>query len=101
MMKLAHWAMSALVFVGTTGAAAAQTQPQCAPPAAGAGNVVAGNVTALDPVMNAMTDLPADSPLAGLPHPYRQEDDWAKMPAGRIWGDSRAITIDRDGKSIW
>ena len=60
-----------------------------------------GNRTSLDPAMNAETDVPAGSPLAGLPNPYRTEFDWAKMPQGRVWGDSRAIAIDKDGKCIW
>jgi sugar lactone lactonase YvrE len=72
----------------------------CPPPGAPETEVV-GNITSLDPVQNADTDLPANSPLAGLPNPYRLEFDWAKMPAGRIWGDARAIAMDRDGKSIW
>ena len=101
MMKLAHWAIGVLVIVGTAGAAAAQTAAPCAPPDPSEANVVMGNRTSLNPAMNADTDLPADSPLAGLPNPYRTEFDWAKMPAGRVWGDARAIAIDKDGKSIW
>jgi sugar lactone lactonase YvrE len=93
--------MSILVIAATAGAAAAQTQPACAPAAQAEGKVVMGNRTSLDPVRNAETDVPPGSPLAGLPNPYRIEFDWAKMPAGRVWGDDRAIAIDKDGKSIW
>ncbi len=101
-MGFAHWAMSVIVIAATAGAATAQTQLVCPPPR-DVGNVkfTAGNATSLDPAMNALTDVPAGSPLAGLPSPYRTEFEWAKMPAGRIWADDRAIAIDKDGKSIW
>jgi DNA-binding beta-propeller fold protein YncE len=51
--------------------------------------------------MNAETDVPKGSPLEGLPNPFKTEFDWAKMPAGRAWGDDRAIAIDKDGMHIW
>lgn len=51
--------------------------------------------------MNAMTDVPPGSPLAGLPNPFKTDFDWAKMSAGRVWGDDRAIAIDKDGVHIW
>jgi sugar lactone lactonase YvrE len=99
-MKITHWAIGILL-LACTGAALAQTPPGCPPPRAEGTGFTAGNRTSLDPAMNALTDVPADSPLAGLPNPYRTEFDWAKMPAGRVWGDDRAIAIDKDGKSIW
>jgi hypothetical protein len=46
---------------------------------AAAGRVCHGQRLELDPAMNALTDLPAESPLAGLPNGYRTEFDWAKM----------------------
>jgi len=98
-MKIKHWAIGILVLAAT--GAMAQTPPGCPPPRAEGTGFTAGNRTSLDPAMNALTDVPADSPLAGLPNPYRTEFDWAKMPAGRVWGDDRAIAIDKDGKSIW
>jgi DNA-binding beta-propeller fold protein YncE len=51
--------------------------------------------------MNAETDVPKGSPLEGLPNPYKTEFDWAKMPEGRVWGDDRAIAIDKDGVHVW
>ena len=36
-----------------------------------------------------------------LPNPYRTVTDWAKLPAGRTWGSTSAVAIDKDGKSIW
>jgi DNA-binding beta-propeller fold protein YncE len=101
-MNLSYSAIGILVLVSITGAASAQTPTACPPPR-DEGNVkfAAGNRTSLDPAMNALTDVPAGSPLAGLPNPYRTEFDWAKMPAGRVWGDDRALAIDKDGKSIW
>ena len=40
---------------------------------------------------------PADTP----PNPYRTVEGWAKMPAGRTWGSTSAVEVDRDGRSIW
>jgi sugar lactone lactonase YvrE len=101
-MKLAHWATGILVIVGTAGAAMAQTPLVCpAPRPEGNVKFAAGNASSLDPAMNALTDVPPGSPLAGLPDPYRTQFDWAKMPAGRVWADDRAIAIDKDGKSVW
>jgi DNA-binding beta-propeller fold protein YncE len=107
-MKRAHWAIFALVFGATAGVAVAQTPAAapCPPARGGAGASggrapATGNASTLNVAMNADTDLPKDSPLAGLPNPYREDFDWAKMPKGRVWGDTRAIAVDKDGKSIW
>ncbi len=37
------------------------------------------------------------------PNPIRitSSRTWAKFPAGRAWGSSSGIGIDRDGKSVW
>ncbi|MEA2988519.1 MAG: hypothetical protein QOG83_1230 [Alphaproteobacteria bacterium] len=35
------------------------------------------------------------------PNPYRMEENWAKLPDGRVWGMTIGIGLDRDGKSIW
>ena len=35
------------------------------------------------------------------PNPYRTVESWAKLPAGRTWGQVISADIDRDGKSIW
>ena len=37
-----------------------------------------------------------------LPNPYERDETWLKMPAGKgKLGATSAITVDRDGKSIW
>lgn len=36
-----------------------------------------------------------------LPDPYDRNEAWAKMPVGRAMGSTSAISIDRDGKSVW
>jgi sugar lactone lactonase YvrE len=41
------------------------------------------------------------SALFAQPNPYHIVENWAKFPAGRTWGSSSGIAIDRDGKSIW
>src|SRR4051794_18803254 len=40
-------------------------------------------------------------PTNDLPNPYRTVADYFKMPAGRTWGSTSAVDVDRDGKSIW
>jgi sugar lactone lactonase YvrE len=35
------------------------------------------------------------------PNPYQTIENWAKLPAGRTWGSTSAVAIDRDGRSIW
>lgn len=41
------------------------------------------------------------APTNDLPNPYVTISGWAKMPAGRVFGSSSAVAIDRDGTSIW
>jgi sugar lactone lactonase YvrE len=40
-------------------------------------------------------------PVNDGPNPYRTIRNWGTMPAGREWGASSGIDIDRDGKSVW
>jgi sugar lactone lactonase YvrE len=35
------------------------------------------------------------------PNPYITVKNWAKLPAGRTWGSTSAVDIDRDGTSVW
>jgi len=41
------------------------------------------------------------APTNDAPNPYTTVEGWAKMPAGREWGSTSAVDIDRDGRSIW
>ena len=41
------------------------------------------------------------TPTNDLPNPYNTVEGWAKLPAGREWGSTSAVEIDKDGKSIW
>ncbi len=43
----------------------------------------------------------ASTPVNDLPNPYRTVEGWAKLPAGRTWGSTSAVGVDRDGVSIW
>lgn len=43
----------------------------------------------------------AGVPVNDRPNPYTTEAGWAKLPAGRTWGSTSAVEIDRDGTSIW
>ena len=49
----------------------------------------------------AQASSPTMPPLNDLPNPYHTDTTWAKLPAGRTWGSTSAVAIDRDGKSIW
>ena len=35
------------------------------------------------------------------PNPYDTVADWAKLPAGRVWGATSAVYPANDGKNIW
>ena len=41
------------------------------------------------------------TPVNEAPNPYRTVENFFKMPAGRTWGSTSAVEIDRDGRSIW
>jgi len=41
------------------------------------------------------------APVNDLPNPYETIEGWAKLPAGRPWGSTSSVAIDKDGKSLW
>lgn len=41
------------------------------------------------------------APVNDRPNPYTTVEGWAKLPAGRTWGSTSAVAIDRDGQSVW
>src|SRR3954464_13590841 len=43
----------------------------------------------------------ANAPTNDLPNPYQTVADYFKLPAGRTWGSTSAVDVDKDGKSIW
>ena len=53
------------------------------------------------PASAPASSSPAATPVNDLPNPYRTVEGWAKLPAGRTWGSTSAVDIDRDGRSIW
>src|SRR4051812_45612766 len=40
-------------------------------------------------------------PVNDAPNPYQTIDNYFKLPAGRTWGSTSAVDIDKDGKTIW
>ena len=40
-------------------------------------------------------------PTNDLPNPYESIENYFKLPAGRKWGSTSAIDVDKDGKTIW
>jgi sugar lactone lactonase YvrE len=49
---------------------------------------------------HASAQAPAP-PINNLPNPYQTVENYFKLPAGRTWGSTSAVDIDRDGRSIW
>jgi sugar lactone lactonase YvrE len=43
----------------------------------------------------------AAKPTNDAPNPFNTVSDYFKLPAGRTWGSTSAVEIDKDGKSIW
>src|SRR5262249_54246874 len=52
-------------------------------------------------VIAASAGLFAQAPTNDLPNPYQTVADYFKFPAGRTWGSTSAVEIDKDGRSIW
>ena len=40
-------------------------------------------------------------PTNKAPNAFRTVEGWARLPAGRTWGSTSAVAIDRDGVSVW
>jgi len=49
----------------------------------------------------AQAQGPAVAPTNDLPNPFQTVSDYFKLPAGRTWGSTSAVEIDKDGRSIW
>ena len=57
---------------------------------------------AITPAMAQNATIPdTTAPTNDAPNPYQTVKDYLKLPAGRTWGSTSAVEIDRDGKSIW
>jgi sugar lactone lactonase YvrE len=59
--------------------------------AVGISFVIAGSVIAQNTV----------PPTNDLPNPYQTVANYFKLPAGREWGSTSAVEVDKDGTSIW
>jgi hypothetical protein len=40
-------------------------------------------------------------PVNTAPNPYATVSNFFQLPAGRTWGATSAVEVDRDGKSVW
>jgi sugar lactone lactonase YvrE len=40
-------------------------------------------------------------PVNQGPNPYQTVENYFKLPAGRTWGSTSAVDIDKDGRTIW
>lgn len=61
------------------------------------GIAVALAVAAFSGKASAQPHVDPNSP----PNPYRAVENWAKLPEGRMWGQTIGVDIDADGASIW
>jgi streptogramin lyase len=41
------------------------------------------------------------APTNDLPNPYHTVEQPLRLPAGRTWGSTSAVDIDKDGRSVW
>jgi streptogramin lyase len=41
------------------------------------------------------------APVNDAPNPYQTIANYFKLPAGRTWGSTSAVDIDKDGRTIW
>ena len=60
--------------------------------------IIVAALAASTPSLHAQATL---QPTNSAPNPYQMIEGWAKMPAGRTWGSTSAVEIDKDGTSIW
>ena len=52
-------------------------------------------------VLALVAGAAAQQPTNDFPNPYQTVADYFKLPAGRTWGSTSAVEIDKDGRSIW
>lgn len=62
------------------------------------GLFAAGALIALSAGLTAQS---SQTPVNDAPNPYKTIEHHFKMPAGRTWGSTSAVEIDKDGRSIW
>jgi streptogramin lyase len=41
------------------------------------------------------------APVNDRPNPYQTVENYFKLPAGRTWGSTSAVAVDKDGRSVW
>jgi sugar lactone lactonase YvrE len=63
--------------------------------------LVIATTMAVGPARDRLSAQGAVQPANDAPNPYTTIEGWAKMPAGRTWGSTSAVDIDRDGVSVW
>jgi DNA-binding beta-propeller fold protein YncE len=66
-----------------------------------AGRVLALATAAATVVFASAAYDQVSAPVNSLPNPYRSVENWAQMPAGRVWGSVSGVDVDRDGTSMW
>ena len=55
----------------------------------------------LGAALAAQAAPPAVQPTNSAPNPYETIENFFKMPEGRSWGSTSAVSIDKDGVSVW
>jgi sugar lactone lactonase YvrE len=59
---------------------------------------VMGLVALIGPSVHTQQEI---APVNEAPNPYSEPVPFGTLPPGRTWGALSAITIDRDGQSVW
>ncbi|MBX7117477.1 MAG: peptidyl-alpha-hydroxyglycine alpha-amidating lyase family protein [Gemmatimonadaceae bacterium] len=68
---------------------------------AGRAALVAALTVVAAATASAQSGAPGVAPVNDRPNPFRTVEGWAKLPAGRTWGSTSAVAIDKDGESVW
>ena len=61
---------------------------------------ITGSLIALSLMVSRSVDAQM-APVNDRPNPYRTIEGWATLPAGRTWGSTSAVAIDKDGVNVW
>jgi sugar lactone lactonase YvrE len=68
---------------------------------AGYGWKVSAQAPAAAPAAARVTTSPDAIVANSFPNPFTTIPDFFKMPAGRKWGSTAGVDIDKDGKTVW
>ena len=62
--------------------------------------VLVGAIVAMIAICGVKANAQLNSPANSQPNPYRAIENWGQLPEGRMWGQTSALDVDRDG-NVW